>query len=85
MRTRKYLPNVVVSLMIRDSIVAADEVRTDSMGYFCFPLDAFTGRVDAILQARSGKGNNKKKRCYFLLDRHFAPPLRAYEQEEVMH
>lgn len=84
MLTRKYLPNAEVSIMIHDSIIAMGNTRTDSIGFFRFPLNDFGERADVILQARSGKGKNKKKRCYFLLDRHFAPPLRAYDPEELL-
>lgn len=79
----RYLPNAEVNIMIRDSAVAMGSLHTDSLGNFVFPLPYLTGRTEVILQARAGK-SNKKKRCYFLLDRHFAPPLRAYEQEEVL-
>lgn len=84
MSSRKLLPNAEVGIMIRDSVIAMGNTRTDSTGFFSFPLNDFGERTDVILQARSGKGKNKKKRCYFLLDRHFAPPLRAYNQEELL-
>lgn len=79
----RYLPDAEVSILVRDSVVTMGSLRTDSMGNFVFPLPYLTGRTEVILQSRAGK-SNKKKRCYFLLDRHFAPPLRAYEQEEVL-
>lgn len=82
--TRRFLPNAEVSIMIRDSILAMGSVRTDSSGFFSIPLPDITGRQELILQSRSGKMKNRKKQCYFLLDRHFAPPLRAYAQDELL-
>lgn len=79
----RYLPNAEVSIMIRDSAVAMGSLHTDSMGNFTFPLPYLSGRKEVILQSRAGK-NNSKKKCYFLLDRHFTPPLKAYEQEELL-
>lgn len=84
MWTGRYLSDAEVSIMIRDSLVAMGSIRTDSLGYFVFPLPELQGRKEVILQSRVGKKKNRK-RCYFLLDRHFAPPLRAYEPEELLH
>lgn len=83
MLTRKVMRNVEVSIAVKDSSLIFGSTTTDSMGKFRIPLDGFRGRRNAILQSRR-KASKQKTLCYFLLNRHFSPPLRAYEPEELL-
>lgn len=81
--TKSPQSNELISLMVKDDTVSfATTILTDSAGHFRIPLNDFTGRCRALFVANNHKSGKQRRFCYFLLDRNFAPSLRAYQPSE---
>ena len=80
---KQKLADTEVNMLLKDtSFVDVMTARTDSNVFFHFPLMGIQERCPAILKALNKKGKDRK--CRFLLDRDFSPPLRSYEMEEML-